>query len=368
MKLRVISIFVLVISGLLVANFSSSYAISKEEIQECEDLYAVYLTVGEDQFLLTYQFYKLARTCVTLYNDRIWLYEGEDKYEKIAERLAELTRETLEEKKMQQPEIIIPEWIKSNARSWVLFQTNVVDFAKGIQHMLDVGIIKIPIMEADSERGCDKNKICALPNDYVKYRHSNDLTKDFRTITHTFGDLVGENLISIHSEEIRKDGKFTTDFVLELETGLTDLRNEDGQCCLLYPFIYPLSIHVGSELVGPDTVKTITGEMVTKYKEQERQVLDANSDSGQYREVIDKQTGVVITKTKEMDLGFGPVFEKTSLIQTNIVVNEIRMEHDEIQIPDWIQRVAWFWVEDRISNNEFTTALQFLIEKGIIRV
>jgi hypothetical protein len=38
------------------------------------------------------------------------------------------------------------------------------------------------------------------------------------------------------------------------------------------------------------------------------------------------------------------------------------------KIPDWIKINAGWWVDDKISDTEFTLSLQYLIEKGIILV
>jgi len=37
-------------------------------------------------------------------------------------------------------------------------------------------------------------------------------------------------------------------------------------------------------------------------------------------------------------------------------------------IPAWVKNNARWWVEGTISDNEFVSAIQFLVEQGIIRV
>jgi hypothetical protein len=37
-------------------------------------------------------------------------------------------------------------------------------------------------------------------------------------------------------------------------------------------------------------------------------------------------------------------------------------------IPEWVKNNAEWWVEEKISDTEFTLALQYLIKKGIITV
>ena len=39
---------------------------------------------------------------------------------------------------------------------------------------------------------------------------------------------------------------------------------------------------------------------------------------------------------------------------------------EEGLIPSWIKTTAGFWVDDQISDNEFITALQFLVKEGIL--
>jgi hypothetical protein len=40
----------------------------------------------------------------------------------------------------------------------------------------------------------------------------------------------------------------------------------------------------------------------------------------------------------------------------------------ETALPDWIKNNAKWWSDDLISDDEFISALQFLVNKGIIRI
>ena len=40
----------------------------------------------------------------------------------------------------------------------------------------------------------------------------------------------------------------------------------------------------------------------------------------------------------------------------------------EYEIPTWVKGIAGFWVEDRISDQDFGDGLSFLISEGIIQV
>ena len=42
--------------------------------------------------------------------------------------------------------------------------------------------------------------------------------------------------------------------------------------------------------------------------------------------------------------------------------------YDKYVIPDWVKRIAEFWVQDEITDTDFGEGLSFLIDKEIIKV
>jgi len=44
------------------------------------------------------------------------------------------------------------------------------------------------------------------------------------------------------------------------------------------------------------------------------------------------------------------------------------LAQEDVEIPTWVKGVANFWVEDKIDDGEFATALEFLIDSNIIQL
>ena len=86
--------------------------LTQAELEECESritdpahfarsIYSDYLTMPEEDFYLRYLYHTFAGNCVMLYEDPVWDEEGDDRYEKLSARLAELIEErrSIEEKR-----------------------------------------------------------------------------------------------------------------------------------------------------------------------------------------------------------------------------------------------------------------------------
>jgi hypothetical protein len=53
----------------------------------------------------------------------------------------------------------------------------------------------------------------------------------------------------------------------------------------------------------------------------------------------------------------------------NIInVGNYNNQTNQIHIPQWFKNTAKFWTDDLISDNEFGSSIQYLIQKGIIVV
>jgi len=77
---------------------SDDVVVTKPRINQCSVLYQSYKNIGKSQFLSKYQHVNFINTCVKLYQDPIWKYEGEDRVDKLNERFIELNQKIKEEK------------------------------------------------------------------------------------------------------------------------------------------------------------------------------------------------------------------------------------------------------------------------------
>ena len=47
---------------------------------------------------------------------------------------------------------------------------------------------------------------------------------------------------------------------------------------------------------------------------------------------------------------------------------EQNSEPENVKIPYWVKDTTGWWIDEKISDKEFVTALEYLIKKGIILV
>ncbi len=64
--------------------------LTKNQLEECETIYEEYTTLDESVFNQRYLYHKIVGNCVMLYNDPVWETEGDDRYEKLSDKLSTL--------------------------------------------------------------------------------------------------------------------------------------------------------------------------------------------------------------------------------------------------------------------------------------
>ena len=79
---------------------TSQITVTKPRIKQCEILFQSYKNVGEQRFKNTYLHVTYLKECITLYKDPIWKYHGEDRHDKLYDRLTELLQAKPEQKKL----------------------------------------------------------------------------------------------------------------------------------------------------------------------------------------------------------------------------------------------------------------------------
>jgi len=75
--------------------------LNEEQIQECEEYHSDYTQLPEPEFNKKYLYHYFIGDCVLLYDDQIWQYNEDDRYDKLSFRLVEL-RENIDEKRTEQ--------------------------------------------------------------------------------------------------------------------------------------------------------------------------------------------------------------------------------------------------------------------------
>lgn len=77
---------------------SDDVIVTKPRINQCSVLYQAYKNVGTVQFISKYEHVTFINTCVKLYQDPVWKYQGDDRIEKLNEKFIQLDQKIKEEK------------------------------------------------------------------------------------------------------------------------------------------------------------------------------------------------------------------------------------------------------------------------------
>jgi len=89
-------------------DLSHSYEpLTHEQIQECENAHNDFVTLASGEFGARYLYHNFVGDCVMLFEDPIWETEGEDRYEKLSQRLVEIKQALKEQEEMLSKPITI---------------------------------------------------------------------------------------------------------------------------------------------------------------------------------------------------------------------------------------------------------------------
>jgi len=61
--------------------------LTENQLEECENIYEDYTTMVENVFNQRYLYHKFIGNCVMLFDDPVWETEGDDRYEKLSDKL-----------------------------------------------------------------------------------------------------------------------------------------------------------------------------------------------------------------------------------------------------------------------------------------
>ncbi len=82
--------------------------VTKPRIKQCEVLFQSYKNIGEHRFKSKYSHVAYLKDCISLYKDPVWKYQGEDRHDKLYQRLIDIQQTKPEQKKLSfQPEVNI---------------------------------------------------------------------------------------------------------------------------------------------------------------------------------------------------------------------------------------------------------------------
>jgi len=139
--------------------------IGKKWVADCEEYIERYILVGEQSYYAYYGTSYILRSCEKIYLEGLWEDQGNHKFEQIGlmfegGELEELEAGRAEREKNKMEAIVatrIPDWIRNNAEWWVQGAIGDSDFVSGIQYLIKQDIIRIPqTVQSTSTEGSDE--------------------------------------------------------------------------------------------------------------------------------------------------------------------------------------------------------------------
>ena len=323
----------------------------------CEFYYDEYLYMGMENLLMQHPGFPNLRACGILYDHVAWssTHPGRDLV-----LLAEIEKYLGDSRFVMERHLreftTMPDWVKRDAQLWVSGMNKDSQYAYGIRAMLENKVLSPVIIDNTVNRNCD-SKICLNEGDYVKYRHSNK-----------YGDIVIERfeIIEKKSEQILISVQQTTsekrqNFEFYLDYNLHTSNTE--KCCNVDKFIFKIPL----EFEDTENTYNIVGKTTYPINKISREGVIAQTLDENHILVIDRETGLLLS-AKHVKEGIVDVWEKTSLIETNVFQKSAGIKLENMKIPKWWKTSTMWFLEGKFSETEYLQAMEFLIEKNILRV
>jgi len=408
LKLAVLILSVLVILPIYFQNVSAHYVDEsslktlEEIVDYCGYFNEEYNFMREQDFFMQHTYQPKLRYCVILYDHLIWPTEHPDRVKILALELEKLLgdSEYIKERHISDfnsTATPIPLWIKEDATMWSRSEISDSRFAYVIRAMITLDIVKPPIIDPILLRNCEY-VICVEESDYVKYSVVDSQTDEIIIEKFTIKEISNEN-VTVGLEITSQQNIDYSEFTVDLDGSVYDViktQEQDSACQLgsrlvivngipecqdtdsgrktqpktthtpLHKIIYPIPLEVGGTVFGPDIDLTLTGQVLVTFGGLERVALIAEDTTGNYYEVVDKKTGLVLlTKYEEGEIF--PVWKKTELIDSNILLKKFGIELD-LNIPGWWKKNTQWVIDGLISEDEYIRAMEYLIGQQVIKV
>lgn len=368
-------------------------------VDYCEFYYEEFKRMGESDLYLQHNYEPKLRFCVKLYAHIVWPTDHPDRNRILVSEITKMlgTAGYVKERHLG-GFATFPDWIKKDAMLWVTEQITDSRFAYGIRAIINADIISPPIIHPMEDRFCN-DVICVEKEDFVKYAVSDNYQIDTVIEKYTV-DEVSLTQVKVDFEKTSQEGRVNTEITVDQGGSLYDILrayDDDTIQCHLgstlvkvdgitqcqdndsgrmtqpksshapHKFVYPIPIEIGSKLDGTNGELTVTHQVLTSFKNLDRNAFVARDSTGKYSEVIDAETGLILSSKFE-DTVIVPVWDKTELIDTNIFEKQVGIQLGELAIPEWWKKNTSWVLDGLITETDYLKALEYLIGKEIIRV
>jgi hypothetical protein len=406
LKLAVLIFSALVILPIYSQNASAHYVdesnlkTNEAIVNYCGKFYDEYNFMNHQDFFMQHTYQPKLRFCVILYDHLIWPTQHPDRIKILAAELAKLIGDSSYVKQRHFDDFdstAIPLWIKEDATKWSRNEISDSRFAYVIRSLITLDIIRPPVIDPILTRNCE-HVICVEESDFVKYTVVDSQTDEIIIEKYTVKKVSDES-ITVALEITSQQNIDYSEFNVDLDGSLYDViktQEQDSLCQLgsrlvlvnqvpecqdidsgrktqpktthtpQHKIVYPIPLEVGETIFGPDIDLILSGQVMVNFGGLERLALIAEDSTGKYYEVIDKNTGLLLLSKYEEGTIF-PVWKKTELLDSNILLKKFGIELD-MHIPKWWKKNTQWVVDGLISDVEYLRAMEYLIGQQVIKV
>ena len=358
---------------ILISNgfaYAHEYPISggltdEQMLDFCEFFYEEYIVLGTDLMMTQHAHLPNIRLCIDLYDHIVWNVKHKHRNIILIAEIDKLMKDStyLKERHLDTFESI-PQWIKTDFVLWANEEISETNFAYTLRSMIDLGIISPQSQSSSIHNTCNPETLCILTGDYLIYAKTDNFGSDTITIKHTFEEISPDK-IKITEKILSKQGQSTTDFFVNPITGITSLIDEEGQCCQVYSYVKPISkldVFEDSKII----MKSVM-DIDYNFKGETKSAIIAADNGGNQIYTISDDIGILFVKNNE-SYDLISLWEKIELVETNMFERDSGVQLGELEIPKWWKKNVLRYNDGLISEVEFLTALEYLLENQIIRV
>ena len=364
--LKTIVFVIILILSVSIVNVPNTFAhyptfpiqTTKDILDFCEFYYDEYLYLGIEALTMQHPRFPNLRACSILYNHIAWesthpardtvLIAEIEKYLGDSSFLKERHLESFE---------VMPDWIRKDTQYWVNGILKDSHYAYGIRALLENNILSPTVFDNTNDRPCDQNGICIKENDFMKYSHK-DSHGNVISEKYLIKNMDSEKIL-IHVESLSQEKKS----INELHVDKKDQVPDSNICCIIKKFAYPTPLKIGDSVDGLKVIAQTNYPINSINREGfVAQTIDKSKTI-----ILDKQTGILLSESTQQT-NIITNWTKSTLIDTNVFEESEGIQYYNMSIPKWWKTSTMWYVEGKVSESEYLHALEYLIDKNILRV
>ncbi len=339
-------------------DYGKDLKTTKDILEFCEFYYEEYKLLGKDNLHIQHPQYPNISTCMILYNHIAWNVDHPARDKILISEIEKYLGDSSFVKERHLEEFdSVPYWIKKDAAMWARGENTDNKYAYGIRAMIDASLINLPVKDMSYKHQCNSSRVCVISGDYLKYAISNSEAEMNHVKIHV--EQVGDKVNLVY-EKTTSESKKTEKLSLDPKTGKLSNRIDKEFNQFLY------SVPVPNTLDNGNFELEITDEVIYRFDDHKRNAKILKNSAGNYMEVIDEKTGILLNSHFEKNALFDD-WQKVELVDTNIFERKNGIQN-ELKIPKWWKETTRWYSDGIISDAEYLNAIEYLIGKEILRV